>query len=497
MIKIKTVGVIGAGTMGSALAQKFAQEGFSVFLADREMKFVENGKKKITETLNQGIERKLFSKEKADGIISNITGTDKLTDLKKCDLIIEAIFEDYEAKSSLFKDLSGIVNDHTVIATNTSSFSVTELSNSINNPGRFIGMHYFYHAAKNRLVELIPGENTSTEVYEAMKTFAVKSGKDAITTKDTYGFAVNRFFVPWLNEAVRLLEENISDTGIIDYVCKKIFGIGMGPFALMNATGVSIAYHAQKTLEVMGDFYKTSDLLAKQTESGKDWEITEPGENFIVDPEVEKQIKGRMLGCVYFVCSQILEENVCTAAELNRGAKIGLRWRKGPVDLMRKSGASEVRQLISNLIKNYNEKIPASIKIESWKIDYVNLIKNKNIAIIEMARPEDMNALNEDVVNQLNEKFDDANNDDKIKTIIIYGRSKKEAASKGLFRNTARLNICSTSNPFGGISSIRFFSILVPPSTLRSGSRSVSNSLHSRLLGLETFSSGISLSSRS
>ena len=203
MIKINTVGVVGAGTMGSALAQKFAQEGFNVILADREMKYVETGIGRIENTLNQGVERKLFTQENVDKVLSRIIGTEKLKTLASCDLIIEAIFENFEAKQDLFKTLSNIVDENTIIATNTSSFSVTELSKAVVNPKRFIGMHYFFHAAKNRLVEIIPGENTSEEVYEAAKVFAVKSGKDAITTRDSYGFAVNRFFVPWLNEAVR------------------------------------------------------------------------------------------------------------------------------------------------------------------------------------------------------------------------------------------------------------------------------------------------------
>jgi len=269
MIRIKTVGVVGAGTMGSALAQKFAQEGFNVILADREMRFVEKGIEGIKKTLNEGVERKLFTPEQVETYLGNIKGTENLNDLSSCDVIIEAIFEDFNAKQDLYKNISGIVSEETIIATNTSSFSVNELAKAVAKPERFIGMHYFYHAAKNRLVEIIPGEETSEETYKAMKIFAVQSGKDAITTKDRYGFAVNRFFVPWLNEAVRLFEENIADIAVIDGVCMKLFGIGMGPFALMNATGVPIAYHAQKTLEVFGDFYKVADLLKEQAVSGK------------------------------------------------------------------------------------------------------------------------------------------------------------------------------------------------------------------------------------
>ncbi|MBU3927548.1 MAG: 3-hydroxyacyl-CoA dehydrogenase family protein, partial [Bacteroidetes bacterium] len=248
MKKINTVGVVGAGTMGSAIAQKFAQQGFKVILADREMKYVEKGINGIKDILNQGVERGLFSAKQVELTVLNISGTHQLERLKACDLIVEAIFENFDAKYELFKTLDSIVGQDTIIATNTSSFSVTELSKSISNPARFIGLHYFYHAAKNRLVEIIPGKETSAETYKTMQAFSVLAGKDAITTADTYGFAVNRFFVPWLNEAVRLYEEKRVTIPQVEKVCMKLFGIGMGPFALMNATGVPIAYHAQKTL---------------------------------------------------------------------------------------------------------------------------------------------------------------------------------------------------------------------------------------------------------
>jgi len=424
MNKIKTVGVVGAGTMGSALAQKFAQEGFSVILADREMTYVQKGISNIEETLQQGVERKIFTQENVDKILSRIIGVEKLEPLASCELIIEAIYEDLNAKKELFNNLSSFVNENTILATNTSSFSVTELSKSVEHPERFIGLHFFYHAAKNRLVEIIPGEKTSDEVYNEMKIFAIKSGKDAITTKDSFGFAVNRFFVPWLNEAVRILEDKIADTGIIDLVCQKIFGIGMGPFALMNATGVPIDYHAQKTLEVLGGFYKTSGLLKKQAELRGDWQIKEVDKDVVIDEGVKNEIKNRMLGCVYFVCSQILEEKVCSATDLNRGARIGLRWRKGPIDLMNQSGENEVLRLVKMISYKYKEKLPTSIAEGNWLIEYVELTKKNNIAIIKMARPEDMNALNEKVMYQLAEKFSFAENDKDVDTIIIHGLGK-------------------------------------------------------------------------
>lgn len=163
MKKINNVGIVGAGTMGSALAQKFAQEGFNVFLADREMQFVEKGIEGIKRTLQEGIERKLFTSSQVEKFLDLIKGTSDLNDLSICNLVIEAVFEDFNVKQNLFRQLSNIVTEDTILATNTSSFSVTELSEAVSKPGRFIGMHYFYHAAKNRLVEIIPSDKTSDE----------------------------------------------------------------------------------------------------------------------------------------------------------------------------------------------------------------------------------------------------------------------------------------------------------------------------------------------
>jgi len=194
MKTIKTVGVIGAGTMGAAIAQKFSQEGFKVILADRAMNFVEKGLGNIRSMLNEGVERKVMTASQADSVMNNITGTDKLQALSACDLAVEAIFENFDAKISLFRELSGIVREDCIIATNTSSYSILELSAAVKKPSRFIGLHFFYHAAKNRLVEIIPFKETSAEVFEAVREFAIRAGKDPITCLDKYGFAVNRFF---------------------------------------------------------------------------------------------------------------------------------------------------------------------------------------------------------------------------------------------------------------------------------------------------------------
>ena len=421
MRTIKTVGVVGAGTMGAAIAQKFAQEGFTVLLADRDQASVEKGLGHIRTMLAQGVERKVFSEALMNDALARITGSADLQDMKGCDLVVEAIFENRDAKAQLFRTLDGIVPPTTIIASNTSSFSITDLATSASHPERFIGLHYFYHAAKNRLVEIIPGARTSPEVFDAVRAFCERSGKDAITCKDANGFVVNRYFVPWLNEAARLLEEGVADIPTIDAVCMRTFGIGMGPFALMNATGVPVAYHAQRTLEVFGPLYAVSDRLKQQAEAKQLWVLEGEADT---DEAKARTISERMLGTVFLVSSQLLDEQVCGAVEINRGARIGLRWRKGPIDLMERYGEAEVRRLVAAMAARHGTPAPKSIGPAHWSMEFVNLRKKKNIAVITLDRPEDSNALNELVVRQLDAKFKEADEDPSISTIFLIGSGK-------------------------------------------------------------------------
>ena len=421
MRSINTIGVVGAGTMGAAIAQKFAQENFRVILADREDSFVQRGLTNITNMLNEGVERKVFSQQEVNQYLSNIKCTSQLDDLKVCDLVVEAIYEDFKAKSDLFKLLDTIVNKDTILATNTSSFSVTDLAASVAHPERFIGLHYFYHAAKNRLVEIIPGEQTAPWVTEAAKSFSMMSGKDAILCRDSYGFVVNRFFVPWLNEAARLLSENAGNIATIDDVCMRVFGIGMGPFALMNATGVPVAYHAEKTLERYGCLYTVSGMLRDQALSKQNWDLNGEVSN---DEALRKNIADRMLGVVFFVCTQLLDEGVCNAVDMNRGAKIGLKWRKGPVELMMQYGEEIVTLFIRKMAGLYQMSIPASVGPQYWAMNYVDLDRKGKTAVITMNRPEDLNALNEVVMQQLDAQFSLADNDPDVEAIFITGAGK-------------------------------------------------------------------------
>ena len=425
-MKIQKVGVIGAGSMGSGIVQKIAQEGINVVMVDIKDEFVQKGMENIKKTLSKAVERGIFTQEQTKVILGRIQGTTEIDEVKDADLVIEAVFEDMSAKKNLFKHLDKVCEDKTVFASNTSSFSITELASSVNRKDRFLGIHFFYHPAMNRLLEIIPSKDTSHEAISLADLFSRLTGKIAIYVKDAPGFAVNRFFVPWLNEATRIFEEGIANIPAIDDTAKKVFDIGMGPFKLMNATGIPIAYHSTVGLgDKLGDFYLPSNCLKQQFEKREPWDL-----NGGADISKAGIVEERLLGAVFTVACKLLEENVSSIEDIDRGAKVGLRWGLGPFEMMNKYGIERSYNIVTKFVKRYSMlKIPNILKQhyehkEKWSFNYVDLRIKDNIARILINRPEAMNAINEEVIHQLDEQFTIANNNTDVKAIVLEGAGK-------------------------------------------------------------------------
>ena len=423
---LKRIGVVGAGNMGAGIAQKTAQEGLDVVLVDIKDEFVSRGLENIRGLLNEGVERKIFTPEHVEAVMGRITGTTDLAALADCDLIIEAVFEDEDVKSELFANLDKLCQGRAILATNTSSFKVTDLAKAVDHAEKFVGLHFFYHPAKNRLLEIIPGRDTSQKTLDESFRYAGLTGKTAIAVGDAPGFAVNRFFVPWLNEAVRMLDEGFCDIPTIDEAAKKAFRIGMGPFMLMNVTGPPITYHSTRTLgDELGPFYGPAAGLKPLIDSGGTWDLEgEPDESKF------ETVADRLLGVVFLVASQIIDEDVATMTDTDIGAKVGLRWAQGPFEMMNRMGIDRAYGLVKTIVDRYDDRsMPASIQAKrdagkNWDIRYVVRADRDGVAYITLNRPEAMNALNETVVGQLAEEFDAANGDDAVKSIVIRGAGK-------------------------------------------------------------------------
>lgn len=426
MKQLTKIGVIGAGNMGSGIVQKIAQEGLSVVMIDTQEIFVQKGLANIKSLLQAGVERRIFSPAQMAATLSRITATVDFNQVADADLIIEAVFEDKGVKTALFQQLDAICDEHTILATNTSSFYVREFAEKINRPDRFVGLHYFYHPAKNRLLEVIPHQGTSPATVEIAKMFAKLHGKTAITVKDAPGFAVNRFFVPFLNEATRMLEENLANIPTIEAAAKRAFKIGMGAFELMNVTGIPIAVHSADTLgRELGPLYATSVTLRKQMEKKENWDLSGR-----VDESKLEKIEDRFLGICLGVAAALVDEGVASVEDTDLGAKIGLRWMKGPFEIMNRIGITKTYQVVEAVALKYTDfAVPEILKKHKqtgkpFDFRWVDMQFKDQVAYITINRPEAMNALNEAVVRQLEERFSEAESNPDIKGIVIQGAGK-------------------------------------------------------------------------
>ena len=426
MRPIGSVAIIGAGNMGSGIAQKSAQEQFEVQMVDREEQWVERGQSIIANFLDEAIERRIFRETEAEQIKARITGVVGTENVAKdTDLVIEAVFEDFDIKTAVFATLDEVCDEHTILASNTSSLSVNALAEATGRPDRFVGLHFFYHPAKNRLIEIIPAETTSKQSLDAVEQYCKTMGKVVIICKDRPGFVVNRFFVPWLNEACLLLQEGVASAAAIDAVAEKAFRIGMGPFALMNLTGPPIALHSTDYLaeQLHCPRYTGAANLRKMVEEGKMWDI---GEDTECSDEAAAIIRQRLMGQVFAVSAQIVDEEICSMEDVDRGAKVGLRWALGPFEIANRIGISEAVSMAQSYADLAGFELPNWFAelTEPLEFNYVDIHVQDEVATVRINRPEAMNALNEIVVDQLGQALDSLNSREDIKTIVLDGAGK-------------------------------------------------------------------------
>jgi len=267
---MKKICVLGAGTMGSGIAQTFATKGYEVVLRDIKDEFVDRGLKGIKKNLERLVKKEKITYEVMEEILSRVSGTTDLNMAYDCDLVIEAAVENMNIKKEIFSELDRICKPEAILASNTSSLSITEIAASTTRPDKVIGMHFFNPAPVMKLIEIIKGMATSDETFNIIKELSIALGKEPVEVAEAPGFVVNRILIPMINEAVSIYAEGIASVEDIDRAMKFGANHPMGPLALGDLIGLDVCLAIMDVLyKETGDTkYRAHALLRKYVRAG-------------------------------------------------------------------------------------------------------------------------------------------------------------------------------------------------------------------------------------
>lgn len=360
------IGVVGAGTMGSGIAQSAAAYGHNVYLYDAFPDQLGKAKYGLRKILQRQVEKERMSQNEVNNLMNRIHFVEDTVDFNKCDLVFEAVAEDEGIKKDVFKRIEGIVSRKCILATNTSSLAIASISSVLKKPKRFLGMHFFNPVPLLPLVEIIPSLTTGDTTVRTAKKLMTDWGKTPVVAKDTPGFIVNRVARPFYGEALRILEEGMADVPTIDWAMKQIGGFKMGPFELMDFIGNDVNY--KTTLTVFEDFYSDPRFRPSFTQKrlvqaghlgrktsrgfykyGDDATNPEP----LKDKELGQKIVNRIVAMLINEAADAVFMNIATVEDIDLAMTRGVNYPKGLLQWADEIGLRTVLDRISTLYKTY------------------------------------------------------------------------------------------------------------------------------------------------
>lgn len=361
------IGIVGAGAMGAGIAQVAAMAGNEVRLFDTSSEAKNNALLKITESINKFVAKGQVSPEEGVAITGRIYLCEKLETFADCDMMIEAIIEDLSIKKTLFINLESVVSTDCILATNTSSLSVTSIASSLNQPDRCIGIHFFNPPVLMKLVEVVPAIQTNGDITNQVKKMIESWGKIVVLAKDTPGFIVNKVARPFYSEAIRILEEGIADVVTIDQAMTEN-GFKMGPFTLMDFIGHDVNYRV--TESVWKSFFYDSKYRPSFTQlrlleagylgkkSGKgfyDYTI----ENTIKpveDTSLKNSVFLRIISMLINEAADTVWQQICSKDDVELAMKLGVNYPKGLLEWGSELGYQKIVDHLDDLHQTYGEE---------------------------------------------------------------------------------------------------------------------------------------------
>ena len=366
--KESKIGIVGSGAMGSGIAQVSAAAGHHVIIYDNNKSALDKSKFNLDSTLKKLVEKQKLTQQLASEIFGRIQFASDLKSFKDCGLVIEAIIENIEIKQTLFKELESIVAGSCMLASNTSSLSITSIASACNKPERVLGIHFFNPAPLMPLVEIIPGLATDQKVLLECKKLIDNWGKNTVLAKDTPGFIVNRIARPFYGESIRVYEEGIADFSTIDWAMKEIGGFKMGPFELMDLIGNDVNYTVTET--VWKQFFYDSRYRPSLTQkrlfeakrfgkkSGRGYYDYAVGA-VVPEPKKDKvlgeQIFMRVLAMLINEAADALYLNIATKEDVDLAMTKGVNYPKGLLKWADEIGLNKILKTLTDLRELYCE----------------------------------------------------------------------------------------------------------------------------------------------
>ncbi|MFC6725534.1 3-hydroxyacyl-CoA dehydrogenase NAD-binding domain-containing protein, partial [Halobium palmae] len=358
--EVDTVAVLGAGNMGHGIAEVAALAGYRVTLRDIEEEFVQNGYDQIEWSLNKLAEKERIGDDEAEAALERVTPLVELSEaVVDADVVIEAVPEKMEIKKEVYGEVEEYAPDRAVFATNTSSLSITELSEVTDRPEQFCGMHFFNPPVRMDLVEVISGAHSSDGTLDLISDLAEAMGKTPVRVrKDSPGFIVNRVLVPLMNEAAWIVHDDVATVAEVDSTTKFGIGIPMGSFELADQVGIDVGYHVLEYMhETLGDAYEPCPLLEEKVEngnlgrkSGKGFYDYEDGEGVgIPTDEVRDDVEERLFAIMANEVAGLVENDVADAEAVDHAMQLGAGYPDGPAEFADEHGVDSLLETLVDL----------------------------------------------------------------------------------------------------------------------------------------------------
>jgi enoyl-CoA hydratase/3-hydroxyacyl-CoA dehydrogenase len=472
---IETITVLGAGTMGHGIAEVAALAGYNVRLRDIEEEIVQDGYDQIEWSLNKLAEKDIISDEDRDAAIDSVTPVVDIEEaVDDTDVVIEAIIEEMSIKKDVYQELDAAAPDRTIFASNTSSLSITELSEVTDRAEQFCGMHFFNPPVQMDLVEVINGKHTSEETTDLIAELAEAMGKSPVhVRKDEPGFIVNRILVPLMNEACWMVDDDFATIEEIDSTTKYDINLPMGAFELGDQVGNDVTLHVLDYMhEVLGAAYEPAPLLQQKVDdeelgkkTGKGFYDYEDGEGVDIPMDAGREdIEARLTAIMANEVGKLIQKDVAPVEDIDEAVKLGGGYPEGPAKMADKAGLDSLVEALeaaheetgaaryepSEGLQNAAEEggfYGGGDDDGEVSYDVINVEhRDGNVGHIELDRPQQMNTVSPELLDEFAAAVDQLEADDDVRAILITG-----AGDRAFCAGADAVGMASEANPIDAI----------------------------------------------